>query len=398
VTEPNGVGTANATTTTGTDHGPPPELLDWLRGLVQDGLCLPLDGGRYRLRLSQAALARHMGLSPGAGTLSRRLRALTDCGVVLSRRPLVFRLPDVTRATPQIESSTVQTDVDLLTRLTALCTQAVASRSDDVVLAALGCLAQALRGPAPLADSARGQRGSSSIVSTDFTTDCATVTTAATTSARSPLPSTTSASPPAPSIIDPARAAEVFGAIEPLLAVCDRLGLPGVTNPRGLLHAVMDVERNDLEHGARLIADQLRANVPLRSPVGVLIALARRGDLCGVASLGRDPGSAPDPRRTEPYPGATTESADGAERGEDQQPEVADPWWAELTRLERDDPAALCRLTGDAQPWLAKLRAYTRAAAAPAQPRSASALAVSGRHAAEADGDQHDLDPVPCDP
>lgn len=405
--EPAGKGTATATTTARTDPGPPPELLDWLHGLIRDGLCLPLEGGRYRLRLSQASLARHMGLSPGAGTLSRRLRVLADCGVVLSRRPLVFRLP--TAAAPTLHSvpSTLPTGADLLARLTALCAQAIASRSDDVALAALGCLAQAMRAPAPFADPARDQRGSPSIFSTDFSTDFpADVATdvsveptpdcSPSTDAR-PNPS----SPPAAlSRVDPASVAEVFAAIEPLLATCDRLGLPGVTNPRGLLHAVVGVDRDDLETGARLIAEQLRANVPLRSPVGVLIALARRGDLAGVAALDRASASALDPRRTEPCPDTIDVSAGSVGRVDDQQTGTVDLWWEELTRLERDDPSALCRLTGDTQPWLAKLRAYTKTHPAPVRSRHAPTPEDSGRPAAATDGAGHgfDPDPLPCDP
>ena len=389
---------------TSTDLGPSPDLLDWLYGLVRDGLCVPLDGDRYRLRLTQAALARHMGLSPGSGTLSRRLRELSACGVVLSRRPLVFRLPLATRSATHPVPSTAGNSPALLAELTSLCAEAIRSRSDDVVLAALGCLEHALLGIALSAKPARDQRGfSSSIFSTDFSTDCADdpanirpigqpcdvarPDVAAVRSGRCSVPPG-----PLTGAVDDGRSVEVFRAIEPLVAICNRLGLPGVTNPRGLLHAVAAVGIDDLHCGARLIAQQLQANVPLRSPVGVLVALARRGELCGVAALERRAVSAPHPRETGPQHAGKT--IDGSSRdavdehGDVLAVERDDPWWEELSRLERDDPSALCRLTGDTQPWLAKLRAYTRSL-------PGASGEDSGLPAQAADGGSHGSDAVP---
>lgn len=336
-----------------------PAHLDWLVGLVDQGLCLALGQQRYRLRLSQAALARHMGMSPGSGTLSRRLRELTAAGVVLSRRPLVFHIPvtnpngrsgepssrPAVQVGSQLASHVASASADSrVATLLDLCSEAMATRSDDIVLAALGCLNLALSARGLGADWARVSRKPSSNFSN--------LTSSRGPGADYPTPVPASLAPVSigatGSRLDAHRSTEVLHAIEPLLAMCRRLGLPGVTNPHGLLAAVSDVTLDDLHQGACLIAEQLSQNVPLRSPVGVLIALARRGELAGLSQFALRPPTQQPPldRALSPIPEVAS------------LPDVTDPWWEELSRLEREDPAALCHLTGDAEPWLAKIRAY----------------------------------------
>ncbi len=336
-----------------------PAHLDWLVGLVDQGLCLALGQQRYRLRLSQAALARHMGMSPGSGTLSRRLRELADAGVVLSRRPLVFHIPvsdpdsrtgaPPTRPAMQTEGqpashvASASSDSQVATLL-VLCSEAMATRSDDIVLAALGCLNLAL--------SARGSGADRARISHESSSNFSNSTSAPESGAEYPTPASLApvAVVTAGSHLDAPRTAEVLHAIEPLLIACRRLGLPGVTNPHGLLAAVSNTALDDLHQGACMIAEQLSQNVPLRSPVGVLIALARRGELAGLSEFALRP-----PVQQLPLDRALPTSSEPASL-----PDVTDPWWEELSRLEREDPAALCHITGDSEPWMAKIRAYPR--------------------------------------
>ena len=77
-------------------------LHTWVEQLVGSGLCRPLGGNLFELACSQAELARHLGCSPGSGSVSKRLTSLEKAGLLYSRTPVVFALDRGSGSTPTL--------------------------------------------------------------------------------------------------------------------------------------------------------------------------------------------------------------------------------------------------------------------------------------------------------
>jgi hypothetical protein len=66
--------------------------------------------------------------------------------------------------------------------------------------------------------------------------------------------------------------------VAPLVELCERLHLVGVTNRSRLRRALSSFEADQIRHAVRLIYTQVRAGVSFRSPVGLLVRLAEARD------------------------------------------------------------------------------------------------------------------------
>lgn len=277
--------------------GPPSVQIRWLRDLAHSGLCRRMPDGSFQLAVSQADLARTTGMSGSSGTLSRRLTSLDRTGLISYRRPLTFRLPEEEPnrqpaqklrseiCAPSAQRPSIPENV--LGDLVALCSVAVSTRSDDVVLEAFAILGRALElsgtcsyptSPTEHADlqehvQHRVQDGANYL--TDFSTNCSpTAAQSAVNRASSPVSSH-----------DPAttdRYSDILDALAPLTQACARAGLPGVTNPVGLVRCLAGVSCQDVRQGALLVAAQLAQGKIFQSPVGVVVGLARKGYLQGL--------------------------------------------------------------------------------------------------------------------
>jgi hypothetical protein len=89
--------------------------------------------------------------------------------------------------------------------------------------------------------------------------------------------------------------------LAPLVALCDRLDLVGVTNRVRLRAALQPYGRDQVTHAVGLLTRQLQARAPIRSPVGLLVRLAEQRDLAyfpAIASPQRLAGEQPAPEST----------------------------------------------------------------------------------------------------
>lgn len=127
---------------------PAPWLDRWLADVAE-----PLGGGRYRIALSQAELARREGISPG--TVQERIRRLDAAGHIVSRNPLVIR----TDATPTDRAAEPRGDGDRNARcgeaITAMVRFIDAYGVTPALKAALGEMVAALEPALPAAGDRR---------------------------------------------------------------------------------------------------------------------------------------------------------------------------------------------------------------------------------------------------
>jgi hypothetical protein len=75
---------------------------------------------------------------------------------------------------------------------------------------------------------------------------------------------------------DEAASERIDQALEPLLELCNRGHLVGVTNRQRLHHALSSYQPDQVEHAIRLLCTQLRTGAPIRSPIGLLVRLAEQ--------------------------------------------------------------------------------------------------------------------------
>ena len=270
-----------------------PALASWVRALPSTGLFEALGDGRFRLRVSQSQLADALGYTSGAGALSRRLQRLEAVGVVVSRRPLVIALPEeepIARssgATSVVVTSHVPAPVlapvsrsedallrDLLQRCVDDRLEILGSRVLDLLFPDR-CAASSPAGPPSSReqDSPRAARVSARV---------------------SPMPSGDlrnsvqtdiylSGAERAQSARRTYRAGRSIGDLQrllhQLLVECSARGLPGVSNLPGLLAALDHLDDDEVTKGAAFVVNQIRSGVEVRSPFGLLAALAARGSL-----------------------------------------------------------------------------------------------------------------------
>jgi hypothetical protein len=68
----------------------------------------------------------------------------------------------------------------------------------------------------------------------------------------------------------------IDSALQPLLELCNRHHLVGVTNRQRLHQALSRHRADQVEHAIGLLCTQLRAGAPIRSPIGLLVRLAEQ--------------------------------------------------------------------------------------------------------------------------
>jgi len=323
-------------------------LTRWAVELALSDRCRSLSDGRYQLRLSQSELARQLGLSPGSGSISRRLNALERLGLLASRRPVIIDLSSLEpfpgpgtsgeAAHPSGTSPEAPPPAGpdapsgLAEGLLTLTRDLLGCGRDDLVPVALECLRLAMvaRNAAPEgSESAPMWRGSSVPRASSLSSPLS----SARTSSRASSPAAPPGGPDPAAVAavpaavgrrmppEPVPPQEVMALLTPLLEECSRRGLPGVTGPTGLFAAFADCDAADIRRGVELVCRQLAVGVPLRSPVGVLAHLARRGDLRLLADL--------------PGPGPTVAVHDPLDPFPPPAPESAQEWLARIAEFMR---------------------------------------------------------------
>ena len=290
-----------------------PALASWVRALPSTGLFESLGEGRFRLRVSQAQLAETLGYTSGAGALSRRLKRLEQAGVVLTRRPLVIVLPDeddgLTRASPGVDTASKVPDPRPRSSTRSATPGGSVDGSVDGALWDLlqYCLAERLEllgarvldllfldrpGGAPQQESpsatARAARGASSTgpVFTRRARGFEYENPRRSRDLRNSVQTDVYLSD-APRAARAERAGRSLGELQPLLTPlhteCAGRGLPGATNMPGLLAALERLDDDEVARGVSFVVHQIRSGVDVRSPFGLLAALAARGSLSDVA-------------------------------------------------------------------------------------------------------------------
>lgn len=83
--------------------------------------------------------------------------------------------------------------------------------------------------------------------------------------------------------------------LQPLLAECERRGLPTVTDARGLAEALEPYTAEQIAGAARRLVADLVGGAPMRSPIAILVRKARDGDSYYFAAPGRSAQPAPPP-------------------------------------------------------------------------------------------------------
>jgi hypothetical protein len=100
--------------------------------------------------------------------------------------------------------------------------------------------------------------------------------------------------------------------LAPLVALCDGLQLVGVTNRTRLHAALHGYTYGQVEQAIGMLARQLRAGAPIRSPVGLLVRLAEQRDRSYFPPPASPPPATPRPAHMEPPP---VEATGSVERG-----------------------------------------------------------------------------------
>jgi hypothetical protein len=176
--------------------------------------------------------------------------------------------------------------LELANVLAKLATTALSSGDREVATTALECLRCALASrfvPAPTSAPTSAPPVVSSTLS-DYTYQRANYShlAPALNSDRSLLsPGNTASRESARGTLDPQ---SLHDALAPLLSECQIRSLPGVTNPAGLLKALEGTTMSEVRAGVGVVLERLRHNQPVRSPIGLLATMARRGHLRSLAA------------------------------------------------------------------------------------------------------------------
>jgi hypothetical protein len=229
------------------------------------------DGTHAVVELSQSELARRCDVS--TGTVGYYLRALGPA--VLSRRPLVIDLTLLdARADP---SPTEISDDPLVVVLAAVAAVQVANAQLVTALAHLLARDDGSRVReetreefASSRTSSRHQRSSRESVSQQEFENTDSLT-------REPREEVRELREPVRVIANDDE--DLDELVAPLVELCERLHLVGVTNRSRLRRALSQFEADQIRHAVRLVCTQVRAGVPIRSPVGLLVRLAEAGDI-----------------------------------------------------------------------------------------------------------------------
>lgn len=259
-----------------------PSLTNWARGLPATGIFEELAPGRYRLTVSQSALAEKLGYRPGSGALSRRLQRLEDAGVLLSRRPFVIDLGrlDPTREEPLPRSgpqpppalagppATTLAGEGLLLQLLE---RAIDHQMEVLALRLLEEILPIARNRAASPAVPRGVGEESA----RFAPSTRSFESSVHRQGSSTLASHARNARTQPGV--PRTAADMRNVLGPLLDECALRGIPGITNMPGLLSAAAGSSDQEIVDTAEQILIQLRNGASIHSPVGLLsTALAER--------------------------------------------------------------------------------------------------------------------------
>jgi hypothetical protein len=206
------------------------------------------------------------------GTVGYYLRCLGPA--VLSRRPLVI---DLTRLEPQTDPSPAATADDPL--VVVLGAGAAVQVADAQLVTALAHLLARDDGSSLRDESreefahsrtpSRTQQYSRESVSQEIRENTDSLT-------REPREESRELRAPVRAIADDDE--DLDELVAPLVELCERLHLVGVTNRSRLRRALSRFQADQIRYAVRLICTQVRAGVPIRSPVGLLVRLAEADD------------------------------------------------------------------------------------------------------------------------
>jgi len=278
--------TLHASPTPGAGPSNRRSLAAWLLQ-VADSDGVTLDADRILLPLTVTALNTRLGRSPRCGTLYRRIRDLHPAvsrsagGLILDRaaltreaagartRPTVAPTPPLPLQPPPPPVAAhgdalelARAACRLLDQALALLTiQTTASTPDAPPAIALRSRAGRTRDPSDFA-AFSGQGGREVAVSLEETTPSLTV-----------VPRTANAA------TAPVSREDLTQLLAPLVEVCRRTGLVGVTDTSGLHRALAPYQAWQIRNAVALICRLTKAGSIKSSPIGWLVAKARDGDL-----------------------------------------------------------------------------------------------------------------------
>jgi hypothetical protein len=91
-----------------------------------------------------------------------------------------------------------------------------------------------------------------------------------------------------------ARDAEIDGLVAPLVRICERRHLVGITNRTRLHNALLPYRADQIRHAVALLTSQIDAGIPIHSPIGLLVRIAQQGDTTYFATNPSRVGRGPD--------------------------------------------------------------------------------------------------------
>jgi hypothetical protein len=243
----------------------PPAPLEWARRIaLSHG---HRDGTRITIALSQSELARREGVS--TGTVAYYLDRLGD--LILSRRPIVLDADALGVDEPPAarpDTTTLTAVLHAVAALQAAHAQLTAAMAGLIVA---NDLANIRENPRELANGFANLRETEQTDSQteNYLTDSLT---------REPREQPREPREEVRVLANHDRDAEIDGLVAPLVRICERRRLVGITNRTRLHDALLPYDSDQIRHAVDLLTSQIDAGIPIRSPIGLLVRIAQQGD------------------------------------------------------------------------------------------------------------------------
>lgn len=257
----------------------PPAPVEWARRIaLSHGR---RDGTRIVIDVSQSELARREGVS--TGTVGYYLDRLGD--LVVSRRPIVLDAdalgvgeppaarPDTTALAAVLHAvAAVQAAQAAQAQLTAALTHLVVANE----------FANVREIPRELANDVANLRETEE-------TDSQIENYFSHSLAREPREKVRELRGDVREVANDDRSAEIDELVAPLVRICERRHLVGLTNRTRLHEALLPYQADQIRHAVDLLTRQIDAGISIHSPIGLLVRIAQQGDMTYFA---REPGPA----------------------------------------------------------------------------------------------------------
>jgi hypothetical protein len=243
----------------------PPAPLEWARRIaLSHG---HRDGTRITIDLSQSELARRESVS--TGTVAYYLDRLGH--LILSRRPIVLDAEALGVDEPPAAHPDTTTLAAVLHAVAAL--QAAHAQLTDALagLVAANDFANIREIPRELANGFANLRETEQTDSQieNYLSDSLT---------REPREQRRELREEVREPANDDRHLEIDELIAPLVRICERRRLVGITNRTRLHAALLPYDSDQIRHAVELLTSQIDAGIPIHSPIGLLVRIAQQGD------------------------------------------------------------------------------------------------------------------------